>query len=252
MSVALADLPPIPLTAWIRLRDQLGLILEDDLVALWAHGGTMFPDRPRRLGDLDTYAVLARPPEAHAVRAIADAHATIGQEHVVDWDAWYVLADDARGRESPQHAFEAGRRDTSWAINRAHWLGGRYAQLAGQRPDQLVRPPDWSELESDLHRELEHLERHVAEGDSDPFEATYAILNGSRILCAIGTGNVVISKRSAGDWALAQLPELWHPAINSARRAYDDDASPEDAAVLRVAMAPFVGMVREQTGAVSP
>ena len=117
-------------------------------------------------------------------------------------------------------------------------------RLYGREPDEIVPPPSWAEIEVDLRGELEHLERHVAAGDDNPFEATYAIFNGSRILRAVETGDVVISKRSAGAWALEHLPRRWHAAIHAAGRAYDAEAAPEDAEVLRAAMAPFVAMVR--------
>jgi hypothetical protein len=201
---------------------------------------------PRRPGDLDTYAVVDRQPNEGTVPRIEEAHATIAREDGVDWDAWYVLADDSRRSEIPRHAFRAGRRDTSWAIHRAHWLAGRYVHLYGREPGVIVPAPTWAELEVDLRRELEHLERHVAEGDNDPFEATYAIFNGSRILHAVETGNVVISKRSAGAWSLEHLPGRWHAAIFAAGRAYDGKATARDAALLRTAMAPFVAMVRKR------
>ncbi len=244
MSVSLDDVPEVARIAWVRLRDELQVILGDDLVALWAHGGTTFSDRPRRPGDLDTYAVVARTPNEDTSRRIEDAHALIAGEHGVDWDAWYVLADDARRPESPRHAFQAERRDTSWAIQRAHWLAGRYVHLYGREPGEIVSPPTWAELEVDLRGELEHLERHVVAGDDDPYEATYSIFNGSRILRAVETGDVVISKRSAGAWALEHLPVRWHAVISAAGRAYDGVATPEDAALLAAEMAPFVAMVR--------
>ena len=246
MIVSLDEIPEVARIAWVRLRDELHAILGNDLVALWAFGGTTFSDPPRRTGDLDTYAVVARPPDAQTSRRIDDAHAAIASEHGVDWDAWYVLADDARQPESPRHAFHAGRRDTSWALHRAHWLAGHFVHLYGQEPGEIVPAPTWAELESDLREELEHLERHVVEGDDDPFEAAYSILNGSRILHSVETGNVVISKRSAGAWALEHLPTRWHAAIQGAGRAYDAQATLQDAEVLSTAMAPFVAMVRKR------
>jgi hypothetical protein len=246
VSVPLDEIPEVARIAWTRLRDELRGILGNDLVALWAHGGTTFADRPRRAGDLDTYAVLDRRPDESTAGRIDDGDAVIARENGVDWDAWYVLADDARRPESPPHAFRAGRRDTSWAIHRAHWLAERYVHLHGQSPAEIVPAPTWAEVEGDLRGELEHLERHVADGDDDPFEATYAMLNGSRILHALETGNVVISKRSAGVWSLEHLPARWHAAIRAAGRAYDGQATPEDAAVLSTAMAPFVAMVRKR------
>ena len=150
---------------------------------------------------------------AGAIEAAQDA---IASRLGVEFDAWYVLADDARGTDPPHHAWRDERRDTSWAVNRAHWLAGRYANFHGPEPAELVKVPTWEELEGDLDRELEHMERHVVEGDTDPYEATYAFLNGSRILHSVETQNVAISKRAAGTWALEHLPDRWHPALTAA------------------------------------
>jgi len=90
------------------------------------------------------------------------------------------------------------------------------------------------------------MERHIVEGDTDPHEATYAILNGSRILHSIETEDVAISKREAGAWALEHLPALWHAALRAATRAYSGQATSEDIVLLATEMAPFVAMVRER------
>ncbi len=245
-SVSLDEIPETARGAWIRLRDELKVILRHDLVAMWAHGGTTFSGGPPRAADLDTYVIVDRRPDEQTSRRIEATHAAIAREHGVDWDTWYVLAADARESEGPRHAYREERRDTSWAIHRAHWMAGRYVHLSGLKPTEIVPPPTWPELEVDLRRELEHLERHVVEGDTDAYEATYAIFNGSRILHALETGNVVISKRSAGGWALEHLPARWHEALRAAGRAYDAQAAREDAELLAVEMAPFVAMVRER------
>jgi hypothetical protein len=164
----------------------------------------------------------------------------------VEWDNWYVLAEEARRPEAPRHAFRERRRDTAWAVSRAHWLAGRYVHLYGAEPAEIVPAPTWAELEADLSRELEHIERHVLEGDTDPHEATYALLNGSRVLHSLETGDVAISKRAAGDWALRHLPVRWHPVLRAAARAYDRHATPRDTTLLATEMAPFVAMVRER------
>ena len=245
MSSPLDELPETAGVAWLSLRDELRAILGDDLVAMWAHGGTT-AGRSSRSGDLDTHVILARRPAELAVQRIEAAHDAIARQHGVEWDAWYVLADYARRPEPPPHAFLEGRRDTSWALHRAHWLAGRHVLLHGSAPSDLVLPPTRAELATDLGRELEHLERHVVEGDTDPYEATYAILNGSRILHAVETGDVVLSKREAGAWALEHLAARWHPAIEAALRAYDDAATPDDVRLLADEMAGFVAMVRDR------
>ncbi len=240
------ELPSVARTAWLSLRDELRHILGDDLVAIWAHGGTASVSDLPHAADLDTYVIVSREPTEEAARRILDAHDAIAGDHDVEWDAWYVLAGDARRQDPPRHAFREGRRDTSWAIHRAQWLAGRYAPIHGPAPNEIVPAPTWAELEGELNRELEHIERHVAERDTDPYEATYAILNGSRILHALETRSVVISKRAAGTWSLEQLPARWHAAVNAALRAYDGRASTNDVALLAAEMAPFVAYVRDR------
>ena len=232
--------------AWLALRDELKDILRDDLVAMWAYGGMTAVDDPAHAGDLDTYVVLSRQPDEPTARAIEDAQAAIARDHGVEWDAWYVLADAARSADPPRHALREERRDTAWALNRGHWIAGRYASLHGPEPAELVTAPTREELELDLSRELEHIERHVAEGDNDPYEATYAMLNGSRILHAVEATDVAISKRAAGTWALKHLPARWHPALSAAVRTYEGRPADGDVALLAAEMAPFVAYVRER------
>jgi hypothetical protein len=253
------DLPEVAGAASMRFRDELVAILGADLVGAWLHGGTTFPDRPARPGDLDICAVIANvspnerlprawraDPESRPSRIHA-AQETIARDHGVAIDALYLLAEEVGRGRLPSAAFQRSRREAGWAVYRAHWLAGQYVQLHGRPPDELVVPPTSSEVRRALDRELEHLERHVLEGDArDPYEATYALLNGCRILHTLEAGSPVISKRSAGRWGLEHLPERWHVAIRAAARAYDGAASTQDVQQLRVTMAPFVAMVRER------
>jgi hypothetical protein len=242
----LDEVPEGARNAWLRLRDELQAILGEDLVAMWAYGGTIAPERPLRRADLDTHVIVKRRPDERSAQMIDDAHAAIAREHDVEWDAWYIAVQDARRPESPPHAFRDGRRDTAWALHRSHWLAGKYVHLYGLEPAKVVPEPSWPELEADLDRELEHVERHLVEGDTDPYEASYAILNGSRILHSIETRNAALSKRAAGTWALEHLPARWHPAIRAADRAYDGRANNEEVELLAAEMGPFVAMVRER------
>jgi hypothetical protein len=98
----------------------------------------------------------------------------------------------------------------------------------------------------DLDRELEHIERHIQEGDNDPYEAAYAVLNGCRILRSLQARDPVLSKREAGSWALTNLSGRWRPALDAALRAYDERQTQDDAALLAAEMAPFVAMVRAE------
>jgi hypothetical protein len=229
--------------AWQALATQLSATLGEDLVAMWAYGSVVGADRPERPADLDTHVILRGRPDAEVAARIEEA-VTSMQE--VEFDIWFVTLDDARRHEEPPHAFEDGRRDTSWAIHRAHWLAGRVVTVRGPAPSEIVAPPRWQEIVGELDRELEHIERHVHEGDRDAYEASYAILNGSRILRSLETRDPVLSKREAGHWALDHLPRRWHPALRAALLAYDERATPDDARLLATEMAPFVAMVRER------
>lgn len=240
-----AKIGPREQAAWWDLRDRLLSVLGDDVVAMWAHGGMTVGDDPPHAGDLDTHVILARTPDDASAGRIDEIHEATAKAHAVEWDTWYILADDARRSIPPPHAWHAGRRDTSWAIHRAHWLAGRFVRLHGADPREIVKPPSWEELLGDLDRELEHVERHVVEGDTDPYEAAYAILNGSRILRSLATRDAVISKPAAGGWALEHLPARWHDTVRAALRTHAGTGTPEDADLLATQMAPFTSIVRE-------
>jgi len=60
VSISIESLPANAVAAAERLRDALLAILGADLEAMWIHGGTTFPDRPLRPGDLDIGAVVRR------------------------------------------------------------------------------------------------------------------------------------------------------------------------------------------------
>jgi hypothetical protein len=243
---SLATIPDVARNAWSRLRDELQALLGDDLVAIWAYGSTIGSDRPNRPADLDTHVILKGRPDARTAQRINNTSDAIAAESGVEFDVWFIALEDARQPDHPPHAFRDDRRDTSWALHRAHWLAGRFGLIHGLKPAELVPSPTWPEILVDLDRELEHIERHAAEGDTDPYEAAYAILNGSRILHSLETHDVVLSKREAGTWALDHLPDRWHPAIHAALRAYDEQATPDDEALLADEMGAFVAMVRKQ------
>lgn len=251
-------LPAVALEASKQFRDLLLTILGDDLVSLFVHGGTTFPDRPEVPGDLDLGVVIAQAtqeerdpdrwyddPGSRPAR-IAAAQQSVEGRHGRSIDATYLLLAEMGGHDRPGEAFFFQRRNNGWPVLRAHWLGGQYVVIHGPSPADFVVEPRPEDMRRALSREVEHLERHVYEGDaSDPYEATFAVWNGCRVLYTLATGSAVISKRSAGTWGLTNLPARWHPAIRAAGRSYDGAATDEDRELLRVTMAPFVEMVRQ-------
>ena len=248
MSIPIEGVPERARHAWTRLRDQLVSILGDDIVAAWAFGGTVSAPAHAPFGDLDTFVVVRQPIDDETARAIDEAQASIAEELGLEWDTWYVIETDAGRPERPPHAFR-DRLNETWAIDRAHWLADRYVLLHGAEPAEIVATPTSEEIATALESEVGHLESHVAAGDTDPYEATYAILNGTRILRAVKTGDVAISKREAGVWGVEHLGGRWQPALEAARRAYEGKASPSDTDLLAREMPPFVAMIRQRVSA---
>ena len=265
MSLPLSDLPDLAARAGVRLRDEVLAVVGGDLVAVWVHGGTTFSDRPRRTGDLDVCAVIAnvsaderRPaiwrtdPTSRPSRLFAAGDA-IASDLGVTFDTMYLLEAEIHTGDLPVGAFWEEHPSTDWAVCAAIGSPASTSTSTGSGPKTSWSRPMRAELERALDRELEHLERHVYEGDADnPYEATYAVWNGCRILYTLQTGSPVISKRSAGDWALQHLPGEWHEAIRAAGRSYDGQASAQDIALLRTNMAPFVEMVRQRLPIIEP
>lgn len=232
-----------------RLREALVSRLGNELVALWTYGAATFPDRPARLGDVDTHAVLASRPDAGTLAAVQAIHRQLEDEFEIEMDSWVVLEADARGSEPPRHLLNPAWVDGAWALHRAHWLAGQVVLLAGAPPQAIVGPPSWDELVEGLRAEVAFVEQRVAEGRRDSGHAAYAILNGCRILYSLAHRDVVVSKMASGRWALSYLEVRWHAAIAAALRVYEDAVLPGDADALANAMAPFIADVRRRIGA---
>ena len=247
MPITIADLPEAAAAASLRFRDELLAILGADLVSAWVHGGTTFADRPVRPGDLDICAVIANvaPERAHSARVAGRSWLTT--------EPYLRRAgvDRSRIRRRLRHDVPArgrGRRRPA-PVGRVReeatrdGLGGLSRPLAGGS----VRPPPWASTRGARHcaddrgapprpgpRARAPRAARLRGRRRDPYEATYAIFNGCRILRTLETGSPVISKRSAGEWGLANLPERWHGAIHAAGRSYDGAATAEDNEMLRV------------------
>jgi hypothetical protein len=245
--VPIEELPETIRLACVRLRNGLLDLLGDDLVALWAYGAAVFPDRPRRLGDVDTHAVLADTADLRSAGPIDELHTAIAGDIGIEWDGWYILEPDARSTRPPNHVFRPHLTDDAWPLHRAHWLAGRYVALHGRGPSELVPTPTWPEIEVGLDGALEYNEEILEEGkQDDPRYAAFAVWNACRVLYSIATHDPAVSKRTAAHWGLEHMPSSWHPALHAAGRVYDDEADDDDAEVLRTAMPRIVHESRER------
>jgi hypothetical protein len=248
MPVPLEALPEPARAACEDLRARLLSVLGEDLVALWVYGAVTFDDRPRRLGDVDTHAVVGSPLAQQTARAIDGLHESIGRDRGVEWDSWYILESETGSTRPPAHAHRANLLDGAWALHRAHWLAGQYVLLHGRAPSELVLAPTWAELKGALRGELGYIERLVQRGPRDAEHAAFIVWNGCRIIYSTRTRGVVVSKRAAARWALDHTPASWHDAILAAGRAYDARLRPGDAELLLAAVDPIVAVVRGEVG----
>jgi hypothetical protein len=223
----LEDLPEHIRVACVRLRDALEGLLGIQLVALWAFGAAICPDRPKGRGDVDIYAVLSSKPEPGTTAKLEAVQAAIGRELGIEWDSWYILEAEARTAELPRHAL-GDAIDGSWSLHRAHWLAGDYIALSGYEPQDLVVSPTWSELLEGLKHELAFIDEAMAAHTGVAYYSAYCVANACRILYSVEHTNVVVSKRAASLWALAHMPAVLHSAIRAAIRVYDDEATRDD------------------------
>lgn len=246
MTDDLGALPSSARDACIELREGLESLLGEDLVALWAYGAATFADRPNRLGDVDTYGILASRPTQETAVAIDRLHAVSAEAARIEWDSWYVLEANARFSQPPTHAFRSDLVDQSWALHRAHWLAGQYVGLSGRSPRRIVQSPTWPELREGLDGEFLFMERLLAEDRDEAGESAFLTWNACRIIYSLETRNVVVSKKAAAGWALEHLPGKWHKAIRAAGRVYDGVADGEDEAVLRAQRSEIVDAARER------
>ena len=152
MSISIDQVPEAAGAASVRLLDELVVLLGDDLVAMWLHGGTTFPDRPRRPGDLDICVVITdttadeRDPDVwrgdaasrpHRIYVTQDA---VARDHGVAFDTMYLLAHEVGSGELPSERVPAAASP--------HGLACVPGALAG-RP---VRPPPWTTTTRSRHR----------------------------------------------------------------------------------------------------
>lgn len=239
-------LPPVARIACERLKENLQEALGPELLSLWAYGAQTFADFPKRLGDIDTHALLSHKPDIKTAAMIDEIHTRIATDVGIEWDSWYILKKDVASTHPPKHAFREHLVDDAWALHRAHWLAGQYVLLSGSMPSDFVRPPRWQEIEEDLWKEWRHIERTVIERHYKPGHAAYAIWNGCRIVYSLETRNVVISKRSAARWALACMPGSRRSVILAAGRIYDGTPESQDDALLRASLPGFMTALRSR------
>ena len=131
--------------------------------------------------------------------------------------------------------------DDSWALHREHIRAGRQISLYGQDLRSIYPAATWEELELALESELYFVEKNLAK---DP---AYCILNLCRLVYSFETGDVVISKAAAAEWAAAEMAE-WKSLIDMAVRSYLGETSQQDHYIMQSEAANMLDAAKKNIG----
>ena len=244
MNVSSDQIPEPARTAWLQLRDGLRDILGDDLVAIWAHGGTLASVQARQ-ADLDTYVVLAGRPDAPTVQAIEQLQDAIEAD---------VGLDGTAGTSQPTRRSNPGRR-------RMH-----SATIASTSPGRSSEPIGWRAAtgRSTAHRRTPSFPPRPRRRSPPTCKRNWSTSSGTSLpattpiptrpptppqrqpypLLARDPGRHDLEAR--GRSLVAEAPARpMAPLLQAAIRNYEGKATPEDTQVLAAGMPPFVAMVRD-------
>jgi hypothetical protein len=207
--------------------EGLRAILGDKLYGAYVYGAAAFPDAVPT-GDIDFHVILRGPLTNSERSEVERFHETLARRFPPlggELDGYYILLKDARRRSPPRSEIWSRATDNSWALHREHIRAGRHIVLHGPDPREIYPPATWPELENALRGELDYVEAHLQDYPD------YCILNLCRLIYSFETGEVVVSKAAAADWAYNAFPE-WRRQIDLARRSYARQATSEDRAFM--------------------
>jgi len=201
----------------------LRTILGDKLFGAYVYGAAASTGAgPAR--DIDFHVVLKEPLTSAERSALEGLHKSLARQFPPlggELDGYYILLEDARAKSPPMSLMWQRPIDNSWALHREHIRSGRCLVLHGPDPTGVSPPATWPELEQALRGELGYVEKHLHDYPD------YCILNLCRLVYSFETGEVVISKAAAADWARSALPE-WVRLIEAARNSYAGRSAPQE------------------------
>jgi len=201
----------------------LRTILGDKLYGAYVFGAAVFPNAASAR-DIDFHVVSKEPLTISERSALEGLHESLARQFPPlggELDGYYILLEDARKKSLPRSQIWQRATDDSWALHREHIRSGRCIVLHGPDPTGIYPPATWPELEKALRGELDYVEKHLHDYPD------YCILNLCRLIYSFETGEVVISKAAASDWACDALPE-WRRPIEAARKSYAGRSTPQE------------------------
>ena len=222
-------------------RDGLRRVLGAKLVGAYIYGAAAFPD-DAPTGDVDFHVIVEDELTAGERTALDELHKALARQFPplgAGMDGYYILLDDARRTSPPQSQMWRRATDNAWALHREHIRAGRHIVLHGPDPKTIYPPATWDEIEAALWGEMAFVESHL-EAHPD-----YCILNLCRLIYSFATGDVVVSKAAAAEWAWTHLP-AWRRHVELARKSYAGEATEEEMAFMVSEVGGFFEFARER------
>ncbi|UCC79106.1 MAG: DUF4111 domain-containing protein [Candidatus Zixiibacteriota bacterium] len=210
-------------TACGAFLDGLKEILGEKLYGVYIYGAAAFPGT-FPLIDIDFHVILKSDLTEDERSRLERLHEELDRDYPPPgeiFDGYYILLEAARKKSYPGSQMWENAVDDSWALHRAHILAGRHITLYGPDPKEIYPPPTWPEIEDPLYGELDYIEKNLQKYPA------YCVLNLCRLIYSFETGDVVISKEQASDWALKNL-QGWEKYIETAVKLYCRQATTED------------------------
>ena len=221
--------------------DGLKRILPEKLHGAYVYGAAAFPEA-FPTGDIDFHVILKSELTDDERSELERLHESLSERFPPlggEMDGYYILLRDALGESPPSSQMWSRATDDSWALHCEHIRAGRYVILHGPDPRGIYPPATWPLIETALRGELDFVEKHLRE------HPDYCILNLCRLIYSFETGDVVVSKAQASDWACDALPE-WRRHIELARKSYARLATPEDRQFMLAEVPTFLEFARKR------
>lgn len=221
--------------------DGLKEILGEKLYGVYIYGAAAFPGT-FPLGDIDFHVILKTDLTEDERSRLERLHKDLDEKYPPPgetFDGYYILLKDARKKSYPRSQMWENAVDDSWALHRAHILAGRHITLYGPDPKEIYPPPTWPEIEDPLCGEIDYIEKNLQKYPG------YCVLNLCRLIYSFETGDVVISKEQASEWALENL-QGWEKYIDLAVKLYCRRATEEEEQLIRTEIDKFLEYAKKR------
>lgn len=245
-----STLPPeVDLVARALLAG-LDNVIGSNLVALHIYGAATFPESFGGAKDVDFHAIIANPLRDQERERLFALHRALADEFPPPApyiDGWYLLAADAGESAVPQDQLRPDSRETDFALARAHMLAGQVVSLKGPEPERVYRSPTHEEVQVALDDELDYIRRTLGpEPWSGRRHEPWCVLQLCRLLYSHMTGDIIVSKVRAAEWARSSLSPDWRPVIAAAIADYRGTVTAKDWGLLERNTARFLEYAKRE------